>query len=86
MDEHIYDIKNFIPYEKHFTSVAIHFNLRNHQLSDLQFYILYNKLDDKILRLFMEAKLIHFFKENFATMLINRKFPDVFALCSKILI
>ncbi len=55
--EHLNAIKKFVPYQKHHTSVATHFNLTNHSLKNFHFFILDNGLEH-INRLHLEKKLI----------------------------
>jgi hypothetical protein len=78
LGEHLYYIKNFVPYMKNFKSTSIHFNLKGHDLSDFSFYILSKDLYDDTYRFHIEAKLIYILKDIFKVNLMNNKFPSFF--------
>ena len=78
LGEHLYYIKNFVPYIKNFKSTSIHFNLKGHDLSDFSFYIFSTDLKDDTYRFHLEAKLIFILKHIFKIKLMNNKFPSFY--------
>ena len=78
LGEHLYYIRNFVPYVKNFKSTSIHFNLKGHELSDFSFYIISKDLNDDTYRFHLEAKLIFIVKDIFKAKLMNNKFPSFY--------
>jgi hypothetical protein len=76
LNEHINNIKKFVPYEKRVNSVSIHFNLLNHSLTDFSFVVYDVNLEDT-LRFNLEAQLIKLFLK-LEMNLINDFFPSIY--------
>jgi hypothetical protein len=77
IQQHIYNIKNCIPYTKNISCVALHFNLKNHNYKkNFSFYIFDSNLT-LIERLNFESFFINLFKKcNFY--IINDSIPKLF--------
>ncbi len=76
--EHLYAIKKFIPYFSHHLSVPIHFNLKNHSIKDLNFFIYLKDAFSVSYLDHYEAKLIYIFKDIFKVKLMNNRFPSAY--------
>jgi hypothetical protein len=60
--QHLYNIKNFIPFHKTCTCVSFHFNLKPHNYKyNFNFYILISNINNKKERNLMETFIIHLF-------------------------
>ena len=86
LNEHIYNINNFIPFIKNISSTSIHFNLLNHSLNDFNFCILYKDIFDDDLRRHVEAKLIELFKNTLNLKVMNRETPSIYKNIYKIMV
>lgn len=75
--KHLYDIKNFVPFEKNNTSVSIHFNLKYHiYQKHFSFFIYRNNLENLNQRLNLESFLINLFLK-MKVNLINDCIPNM---------
>ena len=76
ISEHLRSIKFFIPYTKYITPVSIHFNLKDHVISNFNFFIFDENLDD-ILRFNIEAQIIRLF-QLLNIKLLNESYPSIY--------